>query len=348
MGDSATSTEHSVTGNRIAALLPLAALLLLTLAEVRIFDRLLFERRTDYDFVLTSVDGVLSGSPVSKSWQQRIIGPAAVAALTAITATRLDALRLFSALMTAAANALLFVIVRRKGGSPALGLLATLGFGIGHWLLLYRLEYPWDGIDVLLFLSFGFWAQKRDRLSSLWPLLLIGAVNHETVLYIPLWYLLSCFGRAGRTPGIHTELGRPLLVFGLLSIVIAGLRQWLYVGQPDLPGQFFELATPVIGNHLHVEHNIRTFLGANWRAGATFFTAAILSAFTLLVALATKRGLVLGAVWSACVIGSVFCFGYLNETRHYLSLLAFWFGYGVTTPTRAPAVETEATPSASW
>lgn len=343
MRNSATSTEHSESGNRMAAVLPLFALLLLTLAEIRLFDHLLYERRTDYDFVLTSIDGVLSGTPVSKSWQQRVLGPAAVAALGGITATRLDALRLFAALMIAAANALLFAIVRRKGGSTTLGLLTALGFGAGHLLLLYRLEYPWDGIDVLLFLSFGFAAQQGAGLFSVIPLLLAGAVNHETVLYIPLWYALSALAPPQHSPRVNRDLGRALLVFGLLSIAIVGLRQWLYLGRPNLPGQVFELATPMIANHLHVAHNIRTFLAADWRAGTTFFTAAVMTGLASLVMLAARRGLALGAVWSACVIASVFCFGYLNETRHYLSLLAFWFGYGMKVTKGASRARVETT-----
>jgi hypothetical protein len=119
------------------------------------------------------------------------------------------------------------------------------------------------------------------------------------------------------------------------------------VGRPDLPGQVFELATPVIGNHLHVAHNVRVFLAADWRAGTTFFTAAIMSGLALLVALAARRGLALGAAWSACVIASVFCFGYLNETRHYLGILAFWFGYGIKVPLPTPVTEAEATDPAS-
>jgi hypothetical protein len=209
----------------MATLLPLGALALLTLAEIRLFDHLLFERRTDYEFVLTSIDGVLSGIPVSKSWQQRLLGPAVVAAMSTITATRLDALRLFTALMIACANALLFAIVRRKSGSSALGLLAALGFGAGHLLLLYRLEYPWDGIDVLLFLSFGFLAQQGIRLRSLVPLLVLGAVNHETVLYMPLWYALSALAGPPHSPRAGKNLRRALLVFALLSSAILGLRQ---------------------------------------------------------------------------------------------------------------------------
>ena len=297
-----------------------------TAAETRLFDLLLFQKRTDYQFVLTSIDGVLAGTPISKSWQQRLLGPAAVAALDHVVANRLLALRIFAAILVLCANGLLFGIMRRKGAGPVQSLLAVVAFGFGHLLLLYRLEYPWDGLDVLLFLAFGYWAQRGGSLLSLAPLLFAGAFNHETVLYIPLFYLLAFLdqdrARAAR------DAWQSAIAAALLAVAILAMRQLLYLGKPDLPGQVFEVATPVIANHLHITHNIEQFLRADFRAAGTWFTAGLLSCFAYLIALAVQRGLIRAAVWSGLVVFSVFCFGYLNETRHYLSLLAFWFGYG--------------------
>ena len=70
-----------------------------TAAEMRLFDFLLFQKSNDYEFVLTAIDGVLAGTPISKSWQQRLLGPAAVAALDHIVANRLLALRIFAAFL---------------------------------------------------------------------------------------------------------------------------------------------------------------------------------------------------------------------------------------------------------
>jgi hypothetical protein len=139
---------------------------LFTLGQIALFDRLLF-RGHAADFVLLAVRGVLGGTPVFKGWQHRLLGPAAVTALGVLTPTLLDALRLFSALMVAGANALLYGVLRRKGASPAGSALAVTAFGIAHAALLYRLEYPWDGLDVLLFVAFGYWISRGGRLAPL-------------------------------------------------------------------------------------------------------------------------------------------------------------------------------------
>jgi hypothetical protein len=341
MQDSASGTDDPIAtaGTGVAlgkiggwTVLCVAAFALLTLAEVRLFDDLLFAKRTDYEFVLTSVDGVLNGTPVSKSWQQRVLAPAAVAALGAITSTRLEALRLFSGVMIVGANALLFALIRRKKGTVGQGLLSVAGFGVGHLLLLYRLEYPWDGIDVLLFLAFGHAARQGRPLRSLGPWLVVGALNHETVLYIPLFYLLAPLERALRADW-RKQIGVALLVSILLGATILGMRELFYLGTPDLPAHVFEGATPVIANHLHLEHNVQRFLVANWSAGPTFVTVGLFASLAALIALAAKRRLWVAAAWSLCVAATIFCFGYMNETRHYLCLLAFWFAYGMRGPT---------------
>lgn len=332
MHDSLTRTDTPVRDPLVKSsgwALPIFGLAAVwTAVQMRLFDVLLFQKRTDYEFVLTSIDGVLAGTPISKSWQQRILGPAAVAALGGIVSNRLLALRIFAAIMILCANALLFAIMRRKGSGAVQSLLAVVAFGFGHLLLLYRLEYPWDGFDVLLFLAFGYWAQRGGSLLSLGPLLFAGAFNHETVLYLPLFYLLAFLER-DRVRALR-DAWQAVVAATIIGVVILALRQMLYLGQPDLPGQVFEVATPLIANHLHITHNVEQFLHADFRAAGTWFTAGLLSCFACLVALAVKRGLLRAAVWSGLVVFSVFSFGYLNETRHYLSLLAFWFGYGTS------------------
>jgi len=305
----------------------LAVLALLTLGELRLFDRLLFEGNPASDFVLVSVNGILEGRPISKSWQHRLLGPAAVAGLGLVTADRARALVLFSGAMVVGANLLLFGLIRRKGGSYGQAVVGVALFGFAHALLMYRLEYPWDGVDILLFLAFGYWASKGGGLLRFSPLLVLGLVNHETVLYIPLWYLLSPVLTARSTP--HWK--RELLFAGIASVAIGGgillLRQRLYIGRPDLPGQVFEQSIPFINNHFELPHNLRQLFFADWVSGRAFISAGLTSAVALLVVRALKGIDARAAVWTLCVLATIVCFGYVNETRHYLSLVAFWFAY---------------------
>src|SRR5262249_6148093 len=144
--------------------------------------KLLFADKVGVDFVLAGVQGVLSGRPVYEHWQQRF---------APVLLCNLIGLEPFTDLAFLVANLLLFALMRRSGANHFQSVLAVVCFALARLLLLYRLEYPWDGIDSLIFISFGWWAARGGGLVGLWPLLLLGTFNHETVLYIPLYYLLT-------------------------------------------------------------------------------------------------------------------------------------------------------------
>jgi len=303
----------------------LAVLALLALGEIRLFDRLLYEGRPEFGFVVESVDGVLRGRPVSKSWAHRLLAPAAVAALGRAGGwERPRAVQLFADGMIAASVAAIYLLVRRKGAGRAAALAAVVTFGLAHAMFVYKLEYPWDGVDVLLFLAFGAWAARDGGLVRAWPLLVVGALNHETIVYLPLWYLLSPLDRGPRRWRDVVEGAVAML---LLLGCIGALRHWLYQGRPDLPEAVFERALPVIENHFHVRHNLRAVFIDNWRGGRVFNSVLVLAALVAFASEIVRRRHVRAAVWSLLVMGTILCFGYLNETRHYLLLMAFSVTY---------------------
>jgi len=295
--------------------LELAFVAWLSLAESKIFERLLFSDPANSAFVVESVRGVLFGTPVSQSWQHRVLAPLLVSALGGAD---VGSVVRFFGLTLLAANVLLFVLLRRRTGSPLAGLLGVACLGFAHFVLAYKLEYPWDGIDQLLFLAFGAWAAQNGKLLPLVPLLLIGTFNHETILYLPFWLLLSG-DRKRRIAGLVAAVA--------MGGVIVAMRAWLYRGRPDLPHQVFEEALPVLGNHLHVAHNLRALFVHNWPAGRIHITLGFLGVTIGLVALAVRGTLRHAAVWSLVVLFTIVCFGYVNETRHYLVLVAFWVAY---------------------
>jgi len=270
------------------------------------------------------VTGVLHGTPVSKSWAHRWLAPLGVTALERLTGDRLGALKLFGALMLAAANVLLFRIARRNGPTQALAAVACFGFA--HALLMYKLEYPWDGIDIVLFLAFGSLVAAGGELVQASPLLLLGTFNHETILYVPLWYLLEPLERPAAPRLLRRWLTAGALLVALEGSILA-LRSWLYVGRPNGPGHVFEPAVPLIDNHEHVVHNLRQLLRVNWHEGRGFISIGVLLATAWFCAATRDASLRRAAVWSLIVLATIVCFGYVNETRHYLLLVAFWFAY---------------------
>jgi hypothetical protein len=318
-----TADEGRARRVRLGAVL--LALALLTLGEWRLFDRVLFadggvNPRAGAGFVLTAVDGVRAGRPVSPSWQQRLVGPALVAAIAGVTGgDRLRALVGFTHAMVLAANLLAFVLSRaqRRDDVAALGVVVLLG--LARALTLYRLEYPWDEIDVLIFLAFGAWARRGRPLWPLWPLLVLGTLNHETILYVPLWYLLL--------PSRRRELVSGLVAVVAMAGAIAWLRARLYVGPPLLAGQALETPLPLVDNHWHVAHNLGQWLVEDWRAGRAFISATLTAAVLLLLGRLKRHAQ--SSLWTLGVLASIVCFGYVNETRHYLVPIAFWVTYAL-------------------
>jgi hypothetical protein len=301
---------------------------LVSIAELPVFERMLFDpRHPDYAFVLRNVDGILAGTPVSQSWQQRVLGPCAIAALRALVPSSLGALELFFALSLLGANAFLCAIVWKRTRSVWHCGVALLAFGTCRLLLLYRLEYPWDEIDIAIFLGFGAWAGRDGALSRFSPWLLPGILNHETVLYIPFYYLLP---RLENRAGESRRRGDFVFAAACLAAcagAIHALRAVLYRGRPQWPGQAFEPALPGFGNHFHLGHNLHQLFRDDFRTGHTLNALGMMSAVVALCALLLRRHHPRAALFSLCVIASVLCFGYVNETRHYLPLLAFWFAY---------------------
>jgi hypothetical protein len=299
----------------------------LTLGEWQLHDRMLFAPGEDRDFVLGAVQGILEGRPVFEAWQHRLLGPGAVALLERTGLSPLNALRSWFALGLLAANAVLLWIVRAESLPRAAALLA--GFGCARLLLAYRLEYPWDAVDVLLFMAFGVWTARSGPLIALLPLLIVGSFNHETVLYLPLWLLLAGPARA-------RALGA--LAAGACAALMYGLHAALYVSAPpEAAAQRTEATLPLLGNHVHVIHNLRQLFAANWLHGRAFLSLTFFGALAACIWLVRVRRARVAALWSSCVLGSVACFGYVNETRLYLPLLAFWFAHLVAAAPPRPA-----------
>jgi hypothetical protein len=306
--------------------LPGAALALLTLGELRLLDRLLFSDSVQYGFVLESVRGVLAGTPVSKSWQHRLLAPFAVRALEAVLSTPLAALERFTQVMVFVANLTLFVLLRRRGVAPWAAFAVCAAFGLARLLSTYKLEYPWDEVDIVLFTIFGYAASRGAPPLRLVPLLLVGAFNHETVLCLPFWFVLAPLKGTGRREAWR-EAAFGVAAGALLVAGITGLRSALYRGRPALADQVFETPAPLVENHLHFAHNGRQLFYFDWVEGRDFIAAAFLVAVAALSTCLARRVDVRACTWTLGFLLTVVAFGYVNETRHYLALLAFWFAY---------------------
>jgi hypothetical protein len=308
---------------RAGRVVPLAIVAAISAVEAAILERLLFRPAGSLDFVVESVRGILNGTPVYKAWQQRLLGPLVVAGLDLVTGETARSLLLVRAGTLVVANLLLYRVVRARGGGAASACAAVAAFAIARVISVYRLEYPWDGIDAILFVIAGDWAARDRRLASLGPVLLVGLLNHETVLYLPLWALL-----APLEPRARRETATALATAVVLGAIIVAVRHLAYRGQPVLPGQVFEPTTPFLSNPLHVAHNARALFEWNWRPGGRPAVSIALFASTALLGWSAARPATRRlALWSFGVLATIVCFGFVNETRLYLPLIAFAIAY---------------------
>src|SRR5262249_28436720 len=203
----------------------------------------------------------------------------------------------------------------------------------------YKLVYPWDELDVLLFLTFGYAVARGRSTAEVTPILVLGTLNHETVLWIPLWFLIGAFDGT-RATGKHGA-AQAALAFVLVAASVFALRALLYVGAPEMPGQKFEPPTVLIGNPWHLPHNGRQLFWDNWHAGRAFISATFFAAVAICVSLAVGKAHRTSAIWSLVVLASVACLGYVNELRLYLPLAAFWIArLAAAPPVRSVPVST--------
>jgi hypothetical protein len=148
---------------------------------------------------------------------------------------------------------------------------------------------------------------------------------------VPLWYLLGR-DRKEQIAAIGSAVA--------MAAVIVATRAAFYKGRPDLPGQMFETPAPIAENHLHVVHNLRALFAHNWIYGRAHVSVGFFAATATFVWMATRKETRRAALWSLAVLATIIGFGYVNETRHYLVLVAFWIAYAwrdVTGSATAPS-----------
>lgn len=288
-----------------------------------LFRQLLFRSESQSAFALAAIPGVLGGTPAFPAWQQRFLGPWLVRLIERAVGSAERAFEIYTYVGLMLANVLLYALLRRKQVSVALSLLATLCFVLVRAVYVYSFEYPWDALDVLLFLVFGFWTARGGTLRALAPLLALGVLNHESVLFIPFWYVLASV----RTRSSSAFVGASAAL-GVMGVLIWLLRQRYYVGPPSLPGLTSEGRIPIVHNELHLVHNLKQLVVEDFRSGRLRIATSLWLSLALLVReVARRRPYAPAALWSLCVFTAILCFGYVNETRLYLPLLAFWFAH---------------------
>ena len=307
-------------------LFALAVIVLLALWQFQIFSTTWFEDESFYGFVIENIEGVLERQPTGRVFQNRLLAPAIVSGVAALF--EIDLLLAYQGFIRSSliiTNLLLYSLIWLKWQHLPSALLAVLTFSVARFLLLYRLEYPWDQLDIILFMLFAYWAFKNSSWWWLIPIYVLALFNRESVLYIALWLLLSQIWNIQFGLINWKKFTLFLFIFGLTAGAIFAIREILFLGPPN-GTTFTDFDKPLIGNHWNLAHNWEKFTNLNWQSDM-YLVSLTLGGCILILGWLLWNGK-MPAFWSLCILATIFAFGFINETRNYLGLTSFWFVYG--------------------
>ena len=281
--------------------------------------------------------GVTTGHPVWKTFQNRVLGPYIIKALTLGPLDYVHAHILFQIVTVAIAAFLCWRLGRKYGGSNQSALLAlTLFFMCFALLLSPPWLFSWDFIDIIVFILFI--DLVLSGMSLLWfiGLFAIAIWNRDSAIFIPLWLILDplvrfFYQRQNKLPSAPLDWRRMLagaicIAAGFLTLEL--LKRNLLVEDvgpklyPSFPinhwGSYnIALALNVALLKETLTHFTRPFLFA-----IPVFLSIVAALGACVVRLDPQRYLALYLV-ELSFMASLFVFGLFTETRIYLPLIPF-------------------------
>lgn len=305
-------------------------------ASVGLFWLVIYEFK--YVNYLRSVDGslgVVTGHPVWKTFQDRVLAPYIVKALSFGSLEHYVVAHIFFQLVTVAIAAFLcWRLGRKYGGSDLCALFALTVFVLCFVaLLLPPWLYSWDFIDMIVFAVFIEFVLSGRSLLWFVGLFAVATWNRDSADFIALWLITDALVRNlyQRRQGLAQAaldwrrivagivcIGIGLVIAELLrrNLLIEEMAPKLYPDNPIVAGHRYNLVLPL--NIAFLEHPLRT--------GSPLIVIAFLTATIWLGAafarLDPQRHLTLFLLELA-MVAALFLFGRFNEPRIFLFLIPF-------------------------
>jgi len=274
--------------------------------------------------------GVTTGHPDWEYWQNRVLGPYIIKALTFGSLDYLKAHILFQIVTVAIAAFLCWRLGKKYGGNDQSALLALTLFVMCFALLLSPPEEPWllswDFLDIIVFTLFIDLVLSGMSLRWFIGLFAIAILNRDSAFFIALWLILDplvrfLYQRRYKLPSASLDW-RPMLA-GVICIAAGFLTVELL--RRNLLVEAYEPGSLI---PTHLSYNIDFCMASLTHVTREFwlvipiFLAMITSLWACLVRCDPRRYLALYLV-ELSFMASIFVFGLLFETRLYLALIPF-------------------------
>ncbi len=271
--------------------------------------------------------GVVDGTPRSIAFQNRLLGPWSVMALTELGWSFETALRRFHFVALAVWCCVLMQQFALRGISVAqsVGLLTTTSFCF--LVLQFYWYHTWDIVDLIVFSLFADGILRSRSTTYFLLLFLFGIANRESALFIPLYLSLRGFefGSGRWLPGLvstpRVVTGALLVLLGAAAILV--VRQLLF--RHVTPGMD-EVANDVLGNEIHLTNNLTNLVVTNLRSVNFIYTLFVLGPLVYFgvrfAQLADPRAKCF--VMCLALVANIMVFGIVVETRMLFVLLPMY------------------------
>jgi len=307
--------------------LPYAALSgVVALLQFRI---LVFVFGPQYTRCIEAAQGVLRGEPHWRVYQNRLLGPWLVQGVAEIVGSFRLAHVLVAIVLLALSGYLVLIVLSRLHADPARVL---AGYFVFSFLVVGCFKPPWlyiwDLTDLLVFVVFNALVVRGRDYRYFMALFAVAIFNRESAYFIAGWMIVDPFVRRylGRPLELRMAASGTVLLGGGIALVET-LRTSLLVREvgPQLVG-------PVAGAgprvHFMLPDNLERLGQAltSFRYTMSFLVPLLLVAYLAFCARVAYRdppGRAGLAAIHVLMIGSLFVFGILFETRIYLVLLPF-------------------------
>jgi hypothetical protein len=302
----------------------------------------------DYTRSVDAAEGVVTGHPHWRIYQNRVLGPYMIEWLSKIFPTFLAAHVFFSIFTLVVAGYLAWHLGRRITGNWTGAVMAILVFHITFLALLSRpWLYAWDYLDAIVFLLFlDFVLAKRP-----WPwfalLFAVAIFNRDSALFIALWMVLDplvkwALARRQKTV-LPFDWGKSLagIACGLAGVLIVQfLRNHLLIEEigPKIFPESFGTPGEFGTYQLDTNFQIIALVFTQYEYSVPFLPVL----FLVLVAFLAVRMTWINPIEFAglalvhlALIGSLMVFSLLLETRAFVALIPFVVMSTVILATRA-------------
>lgn len=293
---------------------------MITVVERRVLNLI---HRYNLPAQIAIAEDVTRGTPVWKAFQNRLLGPEMVHAASAATHLPFAVCyREFTYALLLVTNALSFVLFRGMGIAPRVACAYTLAVA-GLFLALQDTSslYLWDYIELPINLLFAYGVFRGLRLRFFVTLFLVGLLNRESALFIPLWLILDAWrpARALASPRrfrvLQAVLGAALVAAGIGFT--SWLRTRLYHG---VEGGAYQ---GIAGQQLRLADNWKALHeGDSGWLMAVLFVSFLGWTWTLARRAQTPQRGVIGLLIGLMALSNLL-FGLLGEPRVWIPLIPF-------------------------